>query len=864
VLGVLGVLGVFISHGEPISTHKFLLSCLGFCLDGSQPRLARPLTLHMKRPHALEDAGDRAQKHRKPGMLRISLDKIGFWPGNRGGLGLASHHIHEVAWDCKANKTKLQRYVYVDLIEIPKDRLQQIRDANRERCEADELMPRFSEHIQYVCASKTHFCHAQKLAKDGKRTVFNKGEVHIRWQESDEEGLQIMHHGPMCAIYDSSLLHDTDAANALASDDNLNAAVQWGEDEMQAFGRVHEMMERTPSQCGRPVTVDDMVASLQVAGLGKFSSDDWKEIIALRSSLPATIAKVLQACQFNACASRVRVRPSDFGLSAKLDPRAPWTKVAVLLWQYIGAMDQNRTSVNAMTFGGRKEVVAKKMQADVVKELAAETDFLRSVDTFIKAMLSTYSTPPSQENMASVANELLAARGELLANCGRYLLKVGSVLDQAAKKAMSRRVPLEPTDRLRILKDECAGKFSKMEDYYRKELVTRKLYTEGALPAAVHPMKDDSTQTPPIQQEISSAHVGSQPSGVKAKGTKSGGQGGQQLVCGAPATLTEAHVFERLGVQGCGEEVMTLIGVGSNSAVKTEAPDESSGLVDAGEGSQPSDGTWRIARLISLSLPQAVVQQLVDGVWQTITVCVDDLRPVIKLTESRVILHPSLQEGGTILDSYDYDIDESYFTQVVVKHALLWTHLCTHSCVEHVTLSRLSDQGKLPFILQVRALEPFRKGALVLVPARGEILPGTVEDDQLAHSQGVVHEAMLPHVQLKLIAGSHRRRRASDTEPKITPFVIRSPLLDGKKKKDQDTCMENIAPFWAVLRCVGPKASHNMEFDTMVFRDTGCDAKTGQFPKLAKGVEFSVEIPILRNVSHISKGELLCLPFFEK
>ena len=137
-----------------------------------------------------------------------------------------------VAWDCNANKTKLQRYQFVDLIEIPQDQLQQVRDANRERCEADAFMPRFSSQIQYVCASQTHFLHAQKLAQEGTHSIFNNGEVPIRWQEADTEGAQILEQGPLCAMYGSSLLHDIDATSALASDDNLNAGVQWGEDEM--------------------------------------------------------------------------------------------------------------------------------------------------------------------------------------------------------------------------------------------------------------------------------------------------------------------------------------------------------------------------------------------------------------------------------------------------------------------------------------------------------------------------------------------------------------------------------------------------------------------------------------------------------
>ena len=75
--------------------------------------------------------------------------------------------------------------------------------------------------------------------------------------------------------------------------------------------------------------------------------------------------------------------------------------------------------------------------------------------------------------------------------------------------------------------------------------------------------------------------------------------------------------------------------------------------------------------------------------------------------------------------------------------------------------------------------------------------------------------------------------------------------------------MEKLAPFWALLRCAGPRASHNMELGTLVFRDPGFDTEANDYPKIRKGVEFTVQIPIARNVSHITKGEVLCLPFLE-
>ena len=111
----------------------------------------------MKRPfdmvapsQDLEDAGDGAQKRRKPGLVRIGLDEIGFWPDNRGGLGLSPYHAHEVAHDCKANKTKISRYDHVALIEIPEEKLQEIRDTNRARCDTDPLMPKYSPSMRLI------------------------------------------------------------------------------------------------------------------------------------------------------------------------------------------------------------------------------------------------------------------------------------------------------------------------------------------------------------------------------------------------------------------------------------------------------------------------------------------------------------------------------------------------------------------------------------------------------------------------------------------------------------------------------------------------------------------------------------------
>jgi hypothetical protein len=407
-----------------------------------------------------------------------------------------------------------------------------------------------------------------------------------------------------------------------------------------------------------------------------------------------------------------------------------------------------------------------------------------------------------------------------------------------------------------MLRDECAFKLNKLEEYYRKLLLQKRLYTESALPAAVHPMSDLPSKAITITAKSGEVDP------AKAEGTESGGQGARKLGQGPADTLTEAHVYDRLGVKGCGEEVMAFVNIGGSSNVKQEISDVSDGLVNVAEGSQPSVASWRKVRLISVSLPEAVVLVIIADEPHRISVCVDELRAVSKLDLPKVIVHPSLRDAGVTLDPYDYDFGEKAFTQVVAEHMLQCAHASVQACVEHVGVSVLSDQGKLPLTLQVRALQPFKKGTLMLVPVSAEVLP---EDDEagrtLARTVGAVHLAMMSQVQMKVIAASTADRRHKNITTRTSPFVIRSPLLDFKIKNKQEGCLENVAPFWAVLRCSAPKACHNMEIDTVLLHDAGFDVKGGQFGKMPKCAEFCVEIPILRNVSHISKGDVLCLPF---
>ena len=74
-------------------------------------------------------------------------------------------------------------------------------------------------------------------------------------------------------------------------------------------------------------------------GLAPFGPDDWKHLIAFRDGLPPAVAELLRHCQLSLCAGRVRVRRHDFGAVAKLDKRAPWANICIMMMQYLPSLD---------------------------------------------------------------------------------------------------------------------------------------------------------------------------------------------------------------------------------------------------------------------------------------------------------------------------------------------------------------------------------------------------------------------------------------------------------------------------------------------------------------------------------------------
>ena len=833
----------------------------------------------MKRQQTdLLDASDRAHKMRRMGLVRIPLEQLGFWPQNRGGVGVISNHVHEVAHDIRTNTTKARRYSKVDIVKVPENCLAQVREANRELCDKDPLMPRFSEMMAFVTVSKTHFVHAQKLAKDGHRCLWNDMKEPIKWLETDTEGHEILEHGPVCQIFEEELFEDKDAFIALASEDNMNAGIQLGEDEMQGFGRVHQIVTLMGVD---KVNVPSVLEKIRVGGMGSFSDSDWLDMIKLRAHLPKAHAELLQTCHFQASAGRVRVKACDFGLAARLDPRTPWSKVALMLFQYIGNLPTQSDAV-AQTFNGRKDIHARKLSETQVTEIVAEPVWVMSVEVYIVEVLTHYGTPTGKGKHGLPDSDLLSVRGKFLANTGRLLMKIGAVIDNANRKEKLQGKLLSPGRRAQVLDEESKGTFSKLEDWFRKELVKVELFAEADLPAVVHPIKapPDSGQVAPSQGTLL-AVAPSQGTVLAVKAELSSGglplaeaTSSSDIITEAGILMTEQHVYDRLGVKGCGENVHLSMDDDSGlcNSLKNEAngasKDDTVGVVDVDPNiKQGKDkSSWSTVRLVSVSLPNAVVEVRPGDAGSVQTVLVDRLRAIAKVKDQKpIILHPVLLEPGRFLPAYDYASHVQEDLRSVAQHMLTLANVSAVTSVEGLTVSRLSEDDKPILILQVRAKQAFKKGTLFLPPACGQILS---ENDPVACGKSGLHSSMLTSVELRATL-DFRLPKSQSKDGRTAIMSLYSPLHCAKNSKAREEVLDNLPPFWAVLRCGSPKTKPNMELLTPVLVDgafdnkSACTTSSMLFPKFPKQLQYSVSLPILRNSCNIAEGEVLCLPIVD-
>ena len=173
----------------------------------------------------VEELPESAEKYRIPGLVRVPLDQIGFWPGQRYGLGCIPFHVHEVAADIVTTGTSLDRYDRVELVKIPAAELDLVRKGNKTMCDSVKSMPLFNADMVYVLLTKTHFTLAHMLIRDGGRTLHDyKMGTRVRDIKlllGDLEGHVIQERGVLASIFNENLFLEPEAMRSYQQQDNM-------------------------------------------------------------------------------------------------------------------------------------------------------------------------------------------------------------------------------------------------------------------------------------------------------------------------------------------------------------------------------------------------------------------------------------------------------------------------------------------------------------------------------------------------------------------------------------------------------------------------------------------------------------------
>ena len=841
------------------------------------------------------DAADRAQGHRKEGLFRIPLYKILWWTGNRNGQGISANHVHEIAREILQNRTSTQRYRHVDVIEVPEHMKAEIFEANKKKFEADPLLPKVSKEFKYVCVTKTHFVHAQKLNQDGGRFLFNK-KVPITWADDDSEGKPIAEQGPICAVYKPQIWEDKEAVQALCRIDNQDAHIMMEESEIEALSRVNQYFNDLDEKALQDFNMDVHLNNMAARGYGPFTRTDFEKFLKFRKDLNPQQTQVLLTCQWNVCDGKARIHTDDFLFTSKLDKRAAWVKVALILHQYLIQLkkDSPKDEEGDPQFGAESVKVkpGPKLDSKLISTLQQEPKTLVIFNNIILTLLHHYSSPPKQG--VNFEADTIKVNGMMMKLVAHELLQVARHLKTQLDVALHECTRFTNTDRDRLLQKLIRGVYEKVEGDYRKDLVDMKLWEEDALPERKYPRQEDASQ-------------------VKTEGGHSGKRPGDEVPTPSRAAKrtklsdNETELFARLQIEKYGDQCQAYL---------PHVSADAHGLVDAGCG---TENDWLLVRLIKVcswstgDIPtqceveydrQIRKERQEDGEstldddnkegWETVkakeVVDADDLRAKEKQEESkrRDMIHPSMVTNGK--PGKDLNIEEvaSMFKKATIEYVLVHAyaavvqHVQECSVFSAVPSEKSLRNGKLAKVFQVRAARDFKKNELCLFPALGSLK----EDDKkaakelrTAFEKRTIHDDQIAHAKISINLRAKQKRQLQEDVQLATAFVVLSPLLAKDKKNVEYTCKEeakadrkheggdddvkddaqSLNPFWALMK--GPvKDDCNMELQHKLLNAPMVDFQAKFVPKLSKGLEFTIHMPMATNVRPIKKGDVLCLP----
>ena len=837
---------------------------------------------------------DRAMNGRCTGLVRIKLDQLGFHPDNRAGLGCSPFHTHEVGSDVANNGVNLDRYQHVPIIMIPESELKRVRMTNKLKGDSDELMPQFAAGMTYATLGKTHFVHALKLLSDGGRTHMNDGTSKLAPKSNDSEYKAILHMGVLCQMFEPGLWYDTVALDHMMAQDNFNQNVQMQQDEMFVYGTVGRLKDRLDRDVKKEQSrYKSLVRDVKDSFAVGWSDADIKFIVDLRLQLNVFCDALFKSMCFAVVAGRVRVSPKDFGLVARLHPEGPLAKVMMLLSLYVGALPSKKTT-EGVTYVGRVELKAKRLREDVVKRLQYDgADLVMHCNNYGKKVLARYVSKDEDSDAA----KMLQPRCTMLAEFGKALIAAGLTLDENMKKGI-------PSAKDLACSELMSNALPLVEHQFSQALVAAGVFDETTRPVAV------------LARRASAVLDGAATAKAKGKGRTHLGPkattpaGVQPTSFDKNGNVVHSHalgdVMERLEIKKLPARVVVnapplrdaagVLADEFGDAFKAEVKDDddddlsdeprnlSRGVEDASLLGYSGD-----AILVSIDEKVATIRVRAgdgddDDLHVTMKVLLRDLRAAEAVEEAKeTYIHPLWRLPSEASQTLEFSVDGTYYPSSMLTQCSCGLHAALEMSIASITDTEvhvMSEQDKLPYMLQVRAKRAFKTGELVFVPFGKALSVANPEDvilpdkRRLGDPRTVIHEAheieaaaimsiVFPAAPKK---GPKKSKTSTmtaeeDTDklPDDVSIIVQSPLSCGKAPKLRDECLRDLSPYWAVSKSVSLQGGNVIiQRTTLVISPPTHSASSSKMPTMAHKV--SMDLMVMRNNQPIEAGELITLP----
>ena len=125
--------------------------------------------------------------------------------------------------------------------------------------------------------------------------MFDDGRRPIKLNDEDTEGKALQQYGITSTVYGPDLWDDAAAMRAIMSEDNLDADCRLGESELDAFGRVHALVETM----GAPsTTINEVMNELENVGFGNMQPTDMRILVTFRLNISRANAEIFKIVSF--------------------------------------------------------------------------------------------------------------------------------------------------------------------------------------------------------------------------------------------------------------------------------------------------------------------------------------------------------------------------------------------------------------------------------------------------------------------------------------------------------------------------------------------------------------------------------------